>query len=123
MKLTSYLLIFFCFLGIYLSSCSARRIEKEMAASKTENPKITEGRLVFKNKCQKCHPNGENGVGPEINNIPLPGFAIKARVRSRAFLLWTGRMPQFNKQEITPKELTSLVAYVKMLRKKNSKKQ
>jgi hypothetical protein len=102
---------------IYFVSCSSRRIEKDMASAKERSPKEEEGRIVFKNRCQKCHPNGESGVGPPINTIKMPGFLLRERVRSRAFLLWTGRMPSFDKHEISDKEMNSLIAYLKYMRK------
>jgi mono/diheme cytochrome c family protein len=102
---------------MYFSSCTSRRLEKEMAGTEGESPVLAEGRLVFKKKCQSCHPNGESGVGPELTNVRVPGFLIKARIRSRAFLLYTGRMPQFDKHEISKKELNSLVLYIKSLQR------
>lgn len=108
---------------ICISGCNSRRIEKDRSTSQTEDPKIMEGRLVFKNKCQKCHPGGEAGVGPEINTIRVPKFVLKARVRSRAFLLWTGRMPQFDKHEISPKELNSLVTFIKVMQRNEKDKE
>lgn len=103
---------------IVLTSCSARRVNKDM--SSTNNPLIEEGRLIFKYHCQKCHPNGESGVGPPINNIKLPGFLTRARIRSRAFLLWTGRMPEFKKDEISKKDMKALMAYINDMKKKES---
>jgi mono/diheme cytochrome c family protein len=79
---------------------------------------VREGQIVFKNQCQKCHPGGESGVGPPINNIHLPGFLVRARIRSRAFLLWMGRMPAFDKHEISKKEMDVLIQYLKYMRKK-----
>jgi mono/diheme cytochrome c family protein len=105
---------------IMYSSCSSRRVDKDMTSSSQE--KIEDGRLVFKYNCQKCHPNGEAGVGPPLNNIKLPRFIIRARVRSRAFLLWTGRMPAFKKHEISKKELSALVEYMKYMEKEGKKK-
>ena len=105
--------------GIYFVSCSSRRIKKDMTLNKETDEKIYEGKLVFKSQCQKCHPNGEAGVGPALNNIKLPAFLIKFRVRSRAMLLWAVRMPSFNKHEISKKELSSLVAYLKHMEKKD----
>ncbi|MDQ3047394.1 MAG: cytochrome c [Bacteroidota bacterium] len=102
-------------------SCSARRVKKDMSAAQSEDPRIMEGRLIFKNQCQKCHPNGESGVGPPLNNINLPNFVIRAKVRSRALLLWAGRMPSFDKHEISNKEMKSLLAYLKDMKKKDSK--
>jgi mono/diheme cytochrome c family protein len=105
---------------LIIVSCSSRRIEKDMSAP--EDPQIAAGRLVYKFHCQKCHPNGESGVGPPLNSIHLPKFLLKARVRSRAFLLWTGRMPAFKKHEISKKELKDLVAYLKYMEKSDDKK-
>jgi hypothetical protein len=107
----------FVFGSILFPACSSRRIEKDMSTSESADPVIMQGRLIFKNKCQPCHPNGEAGVGTEINTIRVPKFLLKARVRSRAFLLWTGRMPQFGKHEISPKELNSLVAFIKVMQR------
>src|SRR3954462_7501917 len=107
---------------LFMMSCSARRVGKEWDMSETNDPVLKEGRLVFKNNCQRCHPAGEAGVGPPLNAIHLPGLLLKARVRSRAFLLWTGRMPSFDKHEINKKELRSLVRFLKEMEKRGSKK-
>lgn len=118
MKTTIYGILGLFILGsLSFSACSSRRINKEMASNQETDPKIIEGHNVFKQKCQSCHPNGESGVGPEITNTRVPKFLLKVRVRSRAFLLYTGRMPAFDKHEISPKELSSLVYYVKSLQR------
>jgi mono/diheme cytochrome c family protein len=104
-----------------ICSCSARRVAREWQTSASEDPAVKEGRLVFKSKCQRCHPNGEAGVAPPLNNIRLPRFFLKARVRSRAVLLWTGRMPAFDKHEISKKELKSLVTFLKAMEKGKNK--
>ncbi|MDF2448095.1 MAG: hypothetical protein K0R26_599 [Bacteroidota bacterium] len=80
---------------------------------------VAEGRIIFKNQCQKCHPNGEAGVGPSLNDKKLPSFIIRARIRSRATFLWTGRMPSFSKHEISEKGLDALLAYLKNMEKKD----
>lgn len=114
---TFFLCIMIILLPMLFDSCTARRVEKDM--TQQEDPDIANGRLVFKYNCQKCHPNGEAGVGPPLNMIHLPKFMIKARVRSRAFLLWTGRMPSFKKHEISRQELKALVKYIKYMEKKH----
>ncbi len=108
---------------LFMTACSARRVHKEWTTSQSEDPVIKEGRFVFKQNCQRCHPNGEAGVGPSLNNIHLPGFVLKAKVRSRALLLWTGRMPQFDKHEISKKELRSLIVFMKEMEKGESKEE
>jgi mono/diheme cytochrome c family protein len=113
----SFLLIF----GFLVVSCSARRVEKEWTTSEADDPLTKKGRLIFKNNCQRCHPNGEAGAGPPLNSIRLPGFLIKARVRSRAFLLWAGRMPAFDKHEISRSELQSLIHFMKVMERPGKK--
>lgn len=61
---------------------------------------------------------GQSGVVPPFNNIKLPDFFTRARIRSRAFLLWTGRMPAFKKDEISKKDLNALMAYINDMKKK-----
>lgn len=90
-----------------------------MTPNSAVEQKIADGRLVFKAHCQKCHPNGEAGVGPALNNKPLPAFLLRARIRSRATFLWTGKMPSFDKHEISKVELSALIAYLKHMEKKD----
>jgi mono/diheme cytochrome c family protein len=97
-----------------VSSCdSSRRIEANM--QQNESKEVSNGRNIYKINCQKCHPDGEAGVGPAVANIHLPGFLTRYRIRSRSFLLWTGRMPAFKKDEISKKEMDDLIAYIKKL--------
>ena len=78
---------------------------------------VQRGHLVYMANCQKCHPGGEAGLGPPLNNVPLPGVALRFRVRSRAFFAGVGRMPSFKKDEISPEQLDDLVVYLKALRR------
>lgn len=112
-----YPAILFSVFALCVFSCSARRTKTDMRTA--EEPHLKAGRLVYKDKCQKCHPDGEGGVGPPLNSIHLPTFLIKARVRSRAFLLYTGRMPAFDKHEISKAEMKHLLVFVKTLEKEH----
>lgn len=112
-------IIIFIFSGLYFASCSTRRLKKDKAGINELDSKIADGRLVFKNKCQKCHPNGEAGVGPALNDLKLPSFILRAKIRSRATFLWAGRMPSFNKHEISNVEMSALITYLKDMRKKD----
>lgn len=109
-------LLFLTLLG--LSSCgSARRTEPIRGPLTLATNDLKRGQVVFMQNCQKCHPAGEAGVGPSINNVPLTKGLIKFRVRSKAFLLGLGRMPSFKKHEISKAELNDLVRYLKVLKK------
>jgi mono/diheme cytochrome c family protein len=72
-----------------------------------------EGEVLYNMHCQKCHPLGEAGLGPAINSNPAPGFVKRFQVRHGL-----GVMPSFKKDEISAKQLTTIVKYMKA-RKKN----
>lgn len=101
-----------------LSACSQRSLGVNLASeTRTESEKIGRGRILFKNNCQRCHPNGEPGEGPGIITPALPGFLTRYRIRSRSFLLWTGKMPSFDHNEIPRKDMNQLIAYINHMRK------
>jgi mono/diheme cytochrome c family protein len=118
-QLQNFLWLTVCGLSLLLlSNCgSARRSEPIMGPLAVSSQQLENGRLVFMQNCQKCHPAGEAGEGPSLNNVPAPGGVLRFRVRSRAFLLGLGRMPSFKEHEISPEQLDDLVVYLKALRK------
>jgi mono/diheme cytochrome c family protein len=97
-----------------LACGSARRSATVQATSaQIVTPEQQRGELVFMRNCNQCHPLGEGGLGPPINNKDLPGVAIKAKVRTGLGL----DMPSFSSREISDLELDDLVAYMKALRR------
>ncbi len=102
-------------LFIALAACgSARRSETVQAtAAQIVTPQQARGEVVFMHECNQCHPLGEGGLGPPINNKDLPAFAIKAKVRTGLGL----DMPHFAHDEIPDADLDDLVEYMKALRK------
>jgi mono/diheme cytochrome c family protein len=74
---------------------------------------LADGRHVFMRNCYSCHPNGQGGLGPALNNKPLPGLAIHTQVRQGI-----GAMPAFNETEITDRQLANLIDYLQELRRK-----
>lgn len=71
------------------------------------------GESIFMTHCQKCHPGGDAGLGPSIiNNKQLPGFTIRMQVRQGI-----GKMPKFNKEELSEEELDGIIAYITEIRK------
>ena len=72
---------------------------------------IASGAQTFAEHCYQCHPGGAAGIGPALNNKPLPGWAMKFQVRHGL-----GTMPGFSQQQIADDELDDLVAYLKALR-------
>jgi mono/diheme cytochrome c family protein len=97
---------------VLLAGCSARRGEPLVGALDPRPPAVGRGQLVFMAHCHACHPGGEAGLAPAVNNKPLPGFVIKTQVR-----LGVGAMPRFSADEISAEQRDDLVAYLKALRR------
>jgi mono/diheme cytochrome c family protein len=97
---------------------SARRGEPIAGPLSTSDPAVLDGRDVFMKNCQECHPGGEAGVGPAINNKPLPGRAIRIQVRTGAARAVGGGMPAFSKDKISEEQLDHLLDYIETLKKK-----
>lgn len=98
---------------LLLSACgSARRGEPLRGQLAITHPQIAVGERVYMANCQQCHPGGEGGLGPAINNKPLLGWLIKFQVRNGL-----GTMPAFSSTEIPGPELDALVDYLQTLRR------
>jgi mono/diheme cytochrome c family protein len=68
------------------------------------------GEKVFMQHCQRCHPQGEGGLGPAINPAPALGKRLQTR---HGF----GVMPAFKDDQISDNELDQLISYLKALKK------
>ena len=97
---------------VLLAGCSARRGEPLVGPLDVRPGAVARGQQVFMANCHACHPGGEAGLAPAINDKPLPGFMIKTQVR-----LGVGAMPRFSRDEISAEQLDDLVAYLKALRR------
>lgn len=108
---TSFILssVLLCLLA---AGCSARRGEPVAGPLRATSPEVARGEVAFDEHCSHCHPGGEKGLAPAINNKPLPGFLIKFQVRHGM-----GAMPAFSDKEIKDEELDALVRYLKVLRR------
>lgn len=95
-----------------LAACgSARRGEPLVGPMPMAEPRLANGQIAFMANCHQCHPKGEAGLGPAINNKPLPGFLMKLQVREGF-----GAMPAFSPAEISESELDDIVVYLQALR-------
>lgn len=98
--------------AVLVAGCSARRGEPLAGPLAERRASVARGHQVFMASCHACHPGGEAGLAPAINNKPLPGFMIKMQVR-----LGVGAMPSFSTDDISAEQLDDLVAYLKVLRR------
>ena len=109
MKPTSkiILIIISGFLNVLLS-CSLRRSEPMKGNFVPKDTVVAKGQALFNVHCQKCHPGGEAGLGPDINWNPAPGFIKRFQVRHGL-----GVMPSFKENEISKKDLHAISKYMK----------
>ncbi len=70
------------------------------------------GQLVYMRHCNSCHPNGAGGLGPALNDKPLPAPAVRLQVREGV-----GAMPAFPDAVIPDGALEDLLAFVSQLRR------
>lgn len=98
--------------GLPLVSCATPR--RPPAAMQqidiSDDPVLVLGREVFMSYCWQCHPGGSAGLGPGINDRPLPEFLIQLQVRNGI-----GAMPGFSEEIISDRELNAVAKYVQAL--------
>jgi mono/diheme cytochrome c family protein len=98
--------------GILVACGSARRSEPIAGELAIDSNDMAAGQKVWMQNCDACHIGGEGGLGPSLNDKPLPEFAMRTQVREGL-----GAMPAFDEREITGKQLDDLMLYVQQLRK------
>ncbi|HET7692828.1 MAG TPA: cytochrome c [Gemmatimonadota bacterium] len=70
-----------------------------------------QGRTAYMKYCHQCHPGGEAGLGPSLNDKALPTFLKRFQVRQGI-----GSMPSFSEEQISDEELDDIMEYLKALR-------
>lgn len=94
--------------GILVVFASCKRHKYPFAKQIPATAQVQEGQKLYMQYCQRCHPDGEAGLGPSI--YYLPGFAKKFQVRHGL-----GVMPEFDEKVISDQELDKIVLYLKEL--------
>ena len=87
--------------------CHNERQSEPLTGAQALNAQELAGQRVFMRECNGCHPQGSGGLGPALNNKPVPAVAIKIQVRQGL-----GAMPAFSENEIPSPELDALVAFM-----------
>lgn len=101
-----------CALLAALAACgTARRSEPLAGPLPDSSPEIARGREVFARHCHQCHPGGEAGLGPALNNKPMAEWLVKHQIRHGL-----GAMPAFDSTKIDDADLEALVRYMLVLR-------
>ncbi|MDQ3555987.1 MAG: c-type cytochrome [Gemmatimonadota bacterium] len=100
-------------LMLVVSGCgSPRRSEPIAGPLRLDDSQLALGERVFSVNCQQCHPGGEGGLGPALNDKPVPTWLIRFQVRHGL-----GAMPAFGPDRISPDELDALLRYMLVLRR------
>lgn len=95
-----------------LYGCGAeRRGQPEAPAVTADSPRELKGERLFHRWCYQCHPGGEAGLGPPINNRPLPHIAIRTQIRKGV-----GAMPAFGDDLLSDSDVTAILAYLDELK-------
>lgn len=91
-----------------LPGCSSR-VSTPLSEERTLNDSEKAGEKIFMENCQRCHPQGEAGLGPAIHWAP--DFAKRFQVRHGA-----GVMPAFDESQISKEEMDQLMDYLKAIK-------
>ena len=94
-----------------IASCAMRRSEPLKGPFIPITAEVARGQVLYDLHCNKCHPGGEGGLGPDINWNPAPAFVKKFQVRHGL-----GVMPSFKSNEISKDELKAIGKYLKALK-------
>jgi mono/diheme cytochrome c family protein len=100
--------IVICVCSIIMFGCAMRRSEPLKGTFVPETAEVEHGQILYNEYCQKCHPEGEGGLGPDINWNPAPTFIKKFQVRHGL-----GVMPSFKSNEISKDDLKAIGKYMK----------
>jgi mono/diheme cytochrome c family protein len=94
---------------VYLACGTARR-RPPLGPAPALSEQAATGQVAFMEKCNRCHPGGEAGLGPALNEKPLPDFLKRFQVRKGL-----GTMPHFSHEELSDAELDAILEYLKAL--------
>jgi len=103
--------LFIVGLLLAVAACSARRGEPVVGPLALDDH-LKRGQQLFDQHCYKCHTKGEGGMGPIINDKPLPKFLMRTQVR-----VGMGTMPNFGPKQISDDDLDALLDYIVALRR------
>jgi mono/diheme cytochrome c family protein len=99
--------------AIAAAACGARqRGEPEGPPVVPDTAAEARGERLFHQFCYQCHPGGEAGLGPAINDKPLPKLAIRTQIR-----LGVGAMPSFSRDVLGDDDVGAIIEYLEDMRK------
>jgi mono/diheme cytochrome c family protein len=101
------LLVITALIGV---ACGTARRRPPLGPAPALSEQAATGQVAFMEKCNRCHPGGEAGLGPALNDKPFPDFLKRFQVRHGL-----GTMPHFSKEELSDVQLDAILEYLKVL--------
>jgi mono/diheme cytochrome c family protein len=96
---------------LLLVACGAEhRGEPEAADVIPASRDELRGKRLFQRFCYQCHPGGSQGLGPALNDKPLPAAAIRTQIRAGV-----GAMPSFGTDWLSDDQVAQIADYVTTL--------
>jgi mono/diheme cytochrome c family protein len=93
------------------AGCGATRRLPPLAPPPALSAQAATGQVAFMEKCNQCHPGGEAGLGPALNDKPFPSFLKQFQVRHGV-----GVMPHFSQEELSDAQLDAILEYLGAIR-------
>src|SRR5688572_29869575 len=93
--------------GVVAACGSSRRSEPILGPAPLKTADEQKGEVLYMKFCHQCHPGGAGGLGPGLNNKPVPGTAIRLQIRQGL-----GTMPAFGDNEIKDADVDAIIAYM-----------
>jgi mono/diheme cytochrome c family protein len=91
-------------------ACGTARRRPPLGPAPALSEQAATGQVAFMEKCNRCHPGGEAGLGPALNDKPFPDFLKRFQVRKGL-----GTMPHFSHEELSDPQLDAILEYLKAL--------
>lgn len=85
--------------------------------SRMSDTSVKAGERLYNMHCYQCHAMGTGGLGPSLNDKPLPRFLIRMQIR-----YGFGVMPEFGENELSDRQVEDIIDYVVALRQQGTKK-
>lgn len=102
--------------AIVCLACGTARRRPPLGPAPALSEQAATGQVAFMEKCDRCHPGGEAGLGPALNDKPLPDFLKRFQVRKGL-----GTMPHFSHEELSDAQLDAILEYLKALHQNPSR--
>lgn len=97
-----------------VAACGPARRGPAFGTPREFNAQQQEGRVLFMRNCNMCHPGGAGGLGPAINNKPLPSVAMRTQIRHGV-----GAMPAFTHEMLSDAQVDAIVAYLNKMQEEH----